>query len=772
MARGSDRATILINAEDRTRSATEGAKSNVRSLTREIDAFKAQLGTLGKLTAGAFTFDAVASGIRNLVDTRIEFERFQNTLRAGVGEANVAGEMAKVKDIAVGLGLNLSSAAQEYAKFSAATRGTSLEGTQTTEIFTKVAKATAAMGLSAADTSGVLLALTQSISKGKVQAEELRGQLGERLPGAFAIAARSMGVTTSQLDSMLAQGTVLTQDFLPKFAEQLVTELGGGFDKASQGMQAAVNRVETAWTLLKQTLSDSVFSDLAVGSINSVTSALTELDVTIETMKRGGLRDILTSPNVLFSQKDLRFNRELQRSPEKLGEARLRRTEGVPKTVSEADNRALLRQAEAAATSAAVREAQGEYGKLADKFTSAERKAQLLVSQIRSLGIQAGKTKPEIDALVAAALAQQPKSTFAKIEERINQLRDKVTKATKGEKEAGLDDLKRDGATKAQLAVASSLYDEEKAQKAVAEARKASTEVLDKMIQKALEASQATERLQDAMLDKFRSSELELEYYDKGEIALAKRIAQLEAERLQLKLTTEELQAYTDQAGQAAANKRLGGLLKNTSTAKFAAQNEDQKLINERFFQGDSSGQGKGDLLEWAELTKAARVETDDLSDSLKESRDSARELGLTFTSAFEEAVFGAKGLSDALTGLAIDMAKVLVRQNLTKPFLDFFVGISPGGTTQGSGKAGGGPVSAGTTYPVGERGPELFVPKTDGVIVPNQYVGGNRVNVTNNISVGEGADRGMVIAAVKAGQAQTEARILASMRRGGAFSR
>ena len=41
------------------------------------------------------------------------------------------------------------------------------------------------MGLSADQTSGVLLALQQMISKGTVQAEELRGQLGERLPGAL-----------------------------------------------------------------------------------------------------------------------------------------------------------------------------------------------------------------------------------------------------------------------------------------------------------------------------------------------------------------------------------------------------------------------------------------------------------------------------------------------------------------------------------------------------------------------------------------------------------
>lgn len=49
-------------------------------------------------------------------------------------------------------------------------------------------------------------------------------------------------------------------------------------------------------------------------------------------------------------------------------------------------------------------------------------------------------------------------------------------------------------------------------------------------------------------------------------------------------------------------------------------------------------------------------------------------------------------------------------------------------------GRAMGGPVSAGTTYLVGERGPELFMPSGSGTIIPNNELGGGSVtNVTNN---------------------------------------
>lgn len=50
-----------------------------------------------------------------------------------------------------------------------------------------------------------------------------------------------------------------------------------------------------------------------------------------------------------------------------------------------------------------------------------------------------------------------------------------------------------------------------------------------------------------------------------------------------------------------------------------------------------------------------------------------------------------------------------------------------------GGGKAKGGPVSSSKSYLVGERGPELFVPNTNGNIIPNNRLGGG---VTNNFNI------------------------------------
>ena len=47
--------------------------------------------------------------------------------------------------------------------------------------------------------------------------------------------------------------------------------------------------------------------------------------------------------------------------------------------------------------------------------------------------------------------------------------------------------------------------------------------------------------------------------------------------------------------------------------------------------------------------------------------------------------------------------------------------------------RADGGPVKAGGSYIVGERGPELFSPGTSGMITPNHALGGS-TNVVVNV--------------------------------------
>ncbi|MFQ8888365.1 MAG: tape measure protein, partial [Bilophila wadsworthia] len=173
-----------------------------------------------------------------------------------------------IYEISSKLGLEFQSTAEAAKGFRR--KGSALQK-DLNGIFEGVSQAGAALSLSTEQMDGVFLALGQMISKGKVQAEELRGQLGERLPGAFNLAARAMGVTTAQLDDMLKKGQVTAEDMLPKLAAVLKDEFGPAAEQASQGAQGAVNRLSTEWNLFKATVMDNKG---IIAAINAITGAL------------------------------------------------------------------------------------------------------------------------------------------------------------------------------------------------------------------------------------------------------------------------------------------------------------------------------------------------------------------------------------------------------------------------------------------------------------------------------------------------------------------
>lgn len=113
-----------------------------------------------------------------------------------------------------------------------------------------------------------------------------------------------------------------------------------------------------------------------------------------------------------------------------------------------------------------------------------------------------------------------------------------------------------------------------------------------------------------------------------------------------------------------------------------------------------------------------------DLPKRVDDIKDSVRDLGFTFQSAFEDAIVGGKKLSAVLRGLGQDLMRMFIRKSITEPLANWaaqnFSGLSM--------RAAGGPVSAGMPYVVGEKGPELFVPRAGGQIVPNGQFGGMTV--------------------------------------------
>lgn len=174
-------------------------------------------------------------------------------------------------------GLNISEGLSSYAKFAAGAQG-SMSQDETQQLFGNATAMSRLMGLSNDELNGILKAFEQMASKGKIQAEELRGQLGDRMAGAFKLFAESLGMTTDQLDKAMKDGKVLSADTLPKVAKQmgLMIDKAGGWAEVAKSTQTALGKLANNWddTLVK------VFSgsqEELNGFLSSLSSLLNEM---------------------------------------------------------------------------------------------------------------------------------------------------------------------------------------------------------------------------------------------------------------------------------------------------------------------------------------------------------------------------------------------------------------------------------------------------------------------------------------------------------------
>ncbi|WP_339863181.1 tape measure protein [Paremcibacter congregatus] len=218
---------------------TTKAGQSSRRLSGNVKGVKDQLLGMKSAIAG-IGFGLFVKGSANAA---LAQDRYNRALKFGAGDARkMAFEQNFLAQKSEELGLVFLDQVSGFSKLTAASRGTSLQGQATREIWLGLAEAGAVLGFSSDQSAGSIRALEQIMSKGTVQAEELRGQLGERIPGAFQIAARAMGKTTQELNKMLEQGQLLSEDFLPRFAQQLRKEFGVDLVEAMKSPQAQLNR--------------------------------------------------------------------------------------------------------------------------------------------------------------------------------------------------------------------------------------------------------------------------------------------------------------------------------------------------------------------------------------------------------------------------------------------------------------------------------------------------------------------------------------------------
>ena len=235
------------------------AKTAANTAGNALEGLDQRLGlttTLVSSLAGAFGTLAVGEFLRQSVQAAIDLESITRKLSNSLGEQGAAGALSFARGLADELGLSFKTLASTFSSFTAAATQANVPLAQQQELFAAVARSAQQLGLSNDELSGSLLALQQVASKGTVQMEELRGQLGERLPVAFAATAKGLGLTQQELIKLVESGKLTAAQFFPALTKGLneISSGPNGAPTTAQELGKLTNAIDELKTELGQGL--------------------------------------------------------------------------------------------------------------------------------------------------------------------------------------------------------------------------------------------------------------------------------------------------------------------------------------------------------------------------------------------------------------------------------------------------------------------------------------------------------------------------------------
>lgn len=250
-------ATTAERAGSEAAAAFKGFDQRLGLASAAVNSLGAALGTL-----------AVGEFLRQSVQAAIELETITRKLTNTLGEQGAAGALNFTRGLADELGLSFKTLAQTFSSFTAAATAANVPIETQRDLFAAVSKAAQQLGLSDDELSGSLLALQQVASKGTVQMEELRGQLGERLPIAFAAAARGLRLTQQELIKLVESGKLTADQFFPALTKGLneLTASADGMPTAAQNIAKFQNAIDDLKTNIGQGLLPTISA--AVSKLN------------------------------------------------------------------------------------------------------------------------------------------------------------------------------------------------------------------------------------------------------------------------------------------------------------------------------------------------------------------------------------------------------------------------------------------------------------------------------------------------------------------------
>lgn len=280
-----------IDAQGRARDASgrflslaQRQAAGIENLGKSATSAGVNLRGLGSALAGIGAGAVLTGFLRSSINAAVELDTITRKLSNTLGAQGAGRALAFTRGLSDQLGLSFKTLASSFGSFTAAATAANVPLQEQEQLFAAVSKAAQALGLSNDEINGSLLALQQVAAKGTVQMEELRGQLGERLPIAFGATARGLGITQQELIKLVETGQLTASQFFPALTKGLneLTAGAGGTETAAQNFQKLAN----AWDELQTAFGTSLLPAI-IEQVKNLTGALDGLKVGIDANKLG-----------------------------------------------------------------------------------------------------------------------------------------------------------------------------------------------------------------------------------------------------------------------------------------------------------------------------------------------------------------------------------------------------------------------------------------------------------------------------------------------------
>lgn len=267
----------------------EISKSN-KAFREQQEEIKKTVSALDKLGGSALSvgsaFKALAASYlvikgydiaREAVNTAVAFERAKLAINAAAGGVQAGAQQFKfLREESEKTGFVFLDASRNYGQLLAAIKSSGGTTETAQRVFSDYAKIVATLGLNANEANSIFVALSQTFSKNKVQAQEATIQIGQRLAPFIGTLKKVVKEAGFELDDAFKKGVVGTGAVI-EVGKRLVEQYKDAIPSAIKSATAELNRYENSVNELKKSIGDELLPIL----VKDILPVLKDLSSTI-----------------------------------------------------------------------------------------------------------------------------------------------------------------------------------------------------------------------------------------------------------------------------------------------------------------------------------------------------------------------------------------------------------------------------------------------------------------------------------------------------------